>query len=129
MLIDCLDQELLSQLVGQSTSCSRYARNKLQHCGRCVPCQVRRAAFHKWNVADPTSYLYSDLSLSDHQHRHYDDVKSVLFAIKKIAASDIETWSFGALNHAQLGDTQPYMEVAERGIQELKNFHAQMGTL
>ena len=42
MLVGCSDQGLLSGLAGLSTSCGRYSRTGFRHCGRCVPCQVRR---------------------------------------------------------------------------------------
>ena len=68
MLRDCSDQPLLSSLAGESTSCGRFQRYGYRHCGRCVPCQVRRAAFLKWGTADSTDYVYSDLGRRDEDH-------------------------------------------------------------
>ena len=46
MLRDCRDQAFLSKHAADTTSCGRYARNGWKHCGRCLPCLIRRAAFH-----------------------------------------------------------------------------------
>lgn len=48
MLRECLDQSLLSEEAGASTSCGRFQRFNYTHCGRCVPCQIRRGAFIAW---------------------------------------------------------------------------------
>ena len=50
MLAACSDQPFLRTVAHASTSCGRYARNGYKHCGRCLPCLIRRAAFHTWGV-------------------------------------------------------------------------------
>ena len=45
VLIECKNQQLLRDLIFRSVSCGKYRVYKMQHCGRCVPCLVRRAAF------------------------------------------------------------------------------------
>ena len=44
MMRDCANQMLLKGLAAQSISCGRYRVFNYQHCGRCIPCHVRRAA-------------------------------------------------------------------------------------
>ena len=61
MLLQCTDQSLLRALAGTSTSCGRFHRFSYRHCGRCVPCQVRRAAFLAWEVPDTTDYVYEPI--------------------------------------------------------------------
>src|SRR6266481_1136836 len=61
MLIECRDQDLLKEEAPRSTSCGRFQRFAYRHCGRCVPCQVRRAAFLAWNEPDTTDYVYAPL--------------------------------------------------------------------
>ena len=56
MLVECSDQSLLRELVFGSTSCGRFSRFNYKHCGRCVPCLVRRAAFLRWGRGDETIY-------------------------------------------------------------------------
>ena len=58
ILVECMDQPLLRELAFQSTSCGRFSRFNYEHCGRCVPCLVRRAAFLHWGMGDDTSYRY-----------------------------------------------------------------------
>ncbi|MGC0239576.1 Qat anti-phage system QueC-like protein QatC [Arthrobacter sp. SD76] len=55
MLQECLDQPLLMTEAAISTSCGRFQRFNYQHCGRCVPCQIRRAAFTSWGKRTPLS--------------------------------------------------------------------------
>lgn len=48
MMRECLDQDLLQKWAADSTSCGRFRTYNRQHCGRCVPCLIRRAAFLAW---------------------------------------------------------------------------------
>ena len=129
MLLECTHQRLLRQLVFQSTSCGRFARFNYEHCGRCVPCLVRRAAFLKLGMGDKTPYQYEDLALPDNQHRDFDDVRSAAFATFRVSQSGIDAWAGDALNRMQLGDTAPYAQVAERGIAELRAFLETIGAI
>ena len=129
MLLECSDQHLLRQLVFGATSCSRFARFNYNHCGRCVPCLIRRAAFLRWGTGDETEYLFKDLSLPDLQHRDFDDVRSAAFATLRVAQSGVEEWAGAALNYMQLGDIAPYVALVERGIAELQVFLDEIGVL
>lgn len=117
MFAECADQGLLKRLVPQSTSCGRFGTYKLSHCGRCVPCLIRRAAFVRWGITDSTQYYYPWVT-SDFLDS--DDVKAVLFAIHRVNSVGIEAWAGNAINSAQLGSTQEYLDVAKRGIKELE---------
>src|SRR5690606_33855127 len=55
LLVGCEHQNLLQTLASQSTSCGRFGRYGYKHCGRCIPCLVRRAAFLKWGQPDKTA--------------------------------------------------------------------------
>lgn len=130
MLVGCLDQPALKKYAGQTTSCGRYARNAFIHCGRCVPCLIRRAAFYAWEC-DPTQpqYRYADLSKHGHQYRDFDDVRSVAAAIATVDSHGFDAWIGGALNAVQLGDTALYRDVAARGLGELKTFMQSIGVV
>ena len=67
MLAGCADQELLKRTASITTSCGRFQRFNYRHCGRCVPCQVRRAAFLASGTADTTEYVYVDLGKDDEE--------------------------------------------------------------
>ena len=129
MLLECSDQHLLRQLVFRATSCSRFARFNYTHCGRCVPCLVRRAAFLRWGMSDETAYCFADLSLPDPQHRYFDDVRSAIFATLRVAELGVDVWASSALNYVQLGETEPYAMLAERGIAELRAFLDEVGAM
>ncbi len=128
MLVGCADQSLLSGLAGASTSCGRYSRTGFRHCGRCVPCQVRRGAYLAWGHPDDTTdgYKYDDLSLNDSKHARFDDVRSVAIAIETVRASGINEFIGGAMNSQLVGKVQPYRDVVDRGIAELAALHASL---
>ena len=129
MLVGCRDQTFLSKYVGATTSCGRYARSGFVHCGRCVPCLVRRAAFHRWGN-DPTSgYKFEDLSKPDNRHRDFDDVRSIAMAIEAVRRRGFDRWAGGAINAAQLGNTTPYRSVVQNGLDELEAFLRSIGAL
>ncbi len=129
MLHECQDQSLLRELAFQSTSCGRFMRFGYQHCGRCVPCLVRRSAFLKWGNGDGTDYRYHDLSIADSQHRDFDDVRSVVFAAYSVEQLGVEDWAGDTLNQVRLGDPVPYTELAERGMDELRSFLDDVGAI
>ncbi|MDN4982143.1 hypothetical protein QY049_02745 [Bradyrhizobium sp. WYCCWR 13022] len=66
MMDRCLNQDLLRDLAGDSLSCAhpaagrwvKSATGRHTHCGHCVPCLIRQAAFdHAWGRGnDPTGY-------------------------------------------------------------------------
>ena len=129
MLSGCTDQALLAQLVDDSTSCGRYSRTGFQHCGRCVPCQVRRGAYLAWGQNDDTTdgYKYGPLGQNDVRHARFDDVRSVAMAIETVRQYGIDELIGGAMNARMLGDVAPYREVVRRGIAELSALHAHLG--
>lgn len=124
MLASCQDQKLLKTLIGQTTSCGRYARTGFTQCGRCVPCLVRRASFVRWGQPDttPKSYKYSALGTPDKNHKFFDDVRSVAHAAYTLKNRGFKSWAGGSLNSAQLGPTAALQGVAERGLAELETF-------
>ena len=68
MLRECTDQAFLQTHAANTTSCGRFGFFGYRHCGRCVPCLIRRAAFHLWGVTDTTGYVYEDLGKNDSDH-------------------------------------------------------------
>jgi hypothetical protein len=129
MLTGCADQGLLTQLVDESTSCGRFSRTGYRHCGRCVPCQVRRASYLAWGYPDHTrnGYKYASLGQNDARHTRFDDVRSVAMAIETVRRHGVEALIGGAMNTELLGNVAPYRRVVERGIAELAVLHAGLG--
>lgn len=129
MLVACKDQAFLQKHIGATTSCGRYARTAFKHCGRCVPCLIRRAAFQHWG-SDPTpTYRYKDLSKKGPKHRDFDDVRSAAMAVETARSYGFNRWAGGSINAAQVGDAKPYRQVAERGLNELGAFLKSAGVL
>lgn len=127
MLRDCRDQAFLGEHAAQTTSCSRYARNGWRHCGRCLPCLIRRAAFHAWTNPDTTGYVYGDLSKNDDRHARFDDVRCAAIAAALVAADGIDALPSTNLNALRMGDLAPYKNVLTRGIKEVGDFLAASG--
>lgn len=127
MLAGCTDQELLSQYAASTTSCGRFARMGYCHCGRCVPCLIRRAAFNAWGHRDTTTYRYLRLSKRDADHSFFDDVRSAAVAVAEIQSSGLERWLGATLASPIIVDATPYQEVVSRGMKELSRFLTKAG--
>jgi hypothetical protein len=122
MLRECKAQAFLRQQAASTTSCGRFARNGFQHCGRCLPCLIRRAAFHRWGQPDQTQYRYANLSIRNANHKNFIDVRAAGIAVEQVHQLGIERWIGGALNTAQLGNISEYRDVSQRGLDELGRF-------
>lgn len=131
MLRECRDQALLDRLAWNSTSCGRYSRTGFQHCGRCVPCQVRRGAVAAWGKLDTTKkgYKYDPLGQRDRRHAQFDDVRSVAMAIDVVARYGVDSLIGGTMNREMIGDVAPYRDVVRRGIEELAALHRREGVI
>jgi len=127
MLSACKDQGFLVEHASATTSCSRYARNGWRHCGRCLPCLIRRSAFHAWGEPDTTGYVYDDLSKNDERHAGFDDVRCAAMAAAIVATDSIEALPSTNLNALSMGDLSPYRRVLTRGITEIGDFLTSAG--
>jgi 7-cyano-7-deazaguanine synthase in queuosine biosynthesis len=122
MLRGCGAQDFLHDYAHMATSCGRFARNGYRHCGRCVPCLIRRAAFHTWGVPDQTPYVYAELGRDDDDHGRFDDVRAAAIAVEQVKAEGLDSWLGTSLSTALLGDVSLYRAVVERGLDELGQF-------
>jgi hypothetical protein len=119
MLRDCADKILLGAHASDTTSCGRYLINGYEHCGRCVPCLVRRAAFRAAKRKDVTGYVYNDIGRDDKDHAGFDDVRSVAMALAEVKADGLENWLGTSLSTTLLGDVAPLQAMVGRGLDEL----------
>lgn len=120
MLKDCANKKLLSAHASETTSCGRYLIHGHTHCGRCVPCLVRRSAFRAAGMADTTKYVYTNLGRDDADHAGFDDVRSVAMALAEVDADGLERWLGTALSTTLLGDVGPYQAMVGRGLKEME---------
>lgn len=128
MMLACKDQTKLKALAAQSVSCGRYRVFNYKHCGRCIPCQVRRAAFLAWDgKLDKTFYCYGPLGQRDADHAHFDDVRSLAMAIREVAVGGIDPWLGSALSYPRMGSRAPICGLVKRGLEELSALHEHLG--
>lgn len=119
MMAACLDQQRLVDLAGSSTSCGRYAVFGLKHCGRCVPCMVRRSAFLHSGIADTTEiYVHDDLRAAQ-PDRGPNDVAAVATAVLKIEQDGVRAFTAGQLAFADPARRVGFEGVVRRGLDEL----------
>lgn len=120
MLQECKNQNLVQSLVCSTTSCGKYLTHGRTHCGRCVPCMVRRAAFLKAGMEDSTIYKYRDLSNNGFSEKQGpNDVNAVASAYVKYQNKGIERIIGGSLSFSATDTRHKYVGVVERGLTEL----------
>jgi 7-cyano-7-deazaguanine synthase in queuosine biosynthesis len=130
MLRNCLDQVLLKAEAVRSTSCGRFQRFNYRQCGRCVPCQVRRAAFMVWRgVPDTTGYVYEPLGNDDSDHAGFDDVRSVAMALTAVAGGGLDAWLSNALGSPMIENRAVLRAMVKRALAELKMLHERFGVM
>ncbi len=127
MLEECREQALLLELAHQSTSCGRYQRYKFTHCGRCLPCQIRRAAFLRWGQPDSTSYVFGPLGQQDESHAAFDDVRSVASAVSMVQTHGLDRWLGATLASVPVEVREDTRSMLKRGIRELEELHKNLG--
>ena len=119
MLRECSDQGLLEAHAYQTTSCGRFKQFGYNHCGRCIPCLVRRAAILAWKGEDQTCYKYGDLGLDDEDHARFDDVRSALMGITECADIGITRWIGATLSSEFVPDKEELKRTVEHGLDEI----------
>lgn len=120
MLIECRDQTLITQLASDSTSCGRFRTYKRRHCGRCLPCMIRKSAFLAWNASnDLTDYVYPSLKQSEKSNGP-DDPMAAALAILKVDKQGIDRFLGASLAFSEPDDRAHYRLTIETGIKELK---------
>ncbi|HEX5701881.1 MAG TPA: Qat anti-phage system QueC-like protein QatC [Pyrinomonadaceae bacterium] len=127
MLSACANQSLLEAHASLSTSCGRFMRYGYKHCGRCMPCQIRRAAFRAWGFTDSTEYIYEDLGRDDADYAGFDDVRSAAMAIAEVESIGLDDWLGVTLSSTLLGDVSSLKAVVSRGLAELAALHHAYG--
>ena len=127
MLQACADQPLLRTEASNSTSCGRFLRHGYRQCGRCVPCQIRRASFLAWGVSDTTDYQYGTIGNPGSDYSAYDDVRSVAVALANINAYGIRSWLGNAVSSPFIESRPTLLSMVERAMGELRALHQTLG--
>lgn len=127
MLQECRDQALLEAHAFQTTSCGRFKQFGYNHCGRCIPCLVRRAAFFAWKGEDLTYYKYGNLALNDADHAGFDDVRSALMGIAECYEVGVDRWIGATLSSNLVIDKEELKRTIKRGLDEIRALLSEMG--
>lgn len=117
VLQECADQAVLEKYACDTTSCGRFRTYNRMHCGRCVPCMVRKAAIHHWGHADTTNHKFSSLSSSGKTSA--DDPMAVACAVLSAEQLGVDSFLGATLYFAPQIDRQHYRRVIEQGLSEL----------
>lgn len=117
MLVQCANQTLLASYACDTTSCGRFRTYNRTHCGRCVPCMVRKAAFQHWGFSDTTRYKFSALSTAGKTSA--DDPMAVACAVLAVEQRGIDSFLGATLTFASDTDRPHYRRVVEHGLAEL----------
>jgi hypothetical protein len=122
MLLGSSRQEELKTYAHTTTSCGRFKRFGYRHCGRCVPCLIRRAAFHAWSVPDQTHYVHANLAVDDAENARSDDVRALAMAVAEVADVGLDNWLGVALSSPLIHNGVQLRDVLARGLNELERF-------
>lgn len=119
LLADCLDRAMLADLVGESTSCGRFGYYNYTHCGRCVPCLVRRSSFLRADLPDTTEkYHFTKLKAAGRKNGA-NDIGAVAAAVLRNETMGVRRLTSGQLSFASPTDRAKYEGVVARGLGEL----------
>lgn len=128
MLDECADQDLLAQYASDTTSCGRFRTYNRTHCGRCVPCMVRKAAFLRWGpTSDRTTYRFDNLSNSGKSNA--DDPMAVAVAVLTGRNGGIDKLLGATLSFASLTERSSYRLMLGNGLNELASLLERDGLL
>lgn len=122
MMLECKNHDLLKDVASLTMSCShpsdRYSGEesiKDSHCGYCVPCTIRRAAFKKAKFNDDSKYRDPDGEVA---RQNFKSFEIGIISKSKIGIFDI-------LRSGPIPDTENYsryLDLYARGVKEVKDY-------
>lgn len=118
MMAECKVPDVLAKVATQATSCGRFVRNGYKHCGRCVPCLVRRASFIRAGIEDDTTYVYPMLRGAQLDNDP-NDIGAVAAAVLKVEQNGVRVFAAGQLAFAEPSRRREFEGVVQRGLAEL----------
>ena len=121
MFKECQSPDLLTSALNHSMSCGKSGRIN-QHCGRCVPCIIRRAAFHASSINDNADYLIGPTS-DPAAFQKSDDVRCAMIGSERHADLPwLKRVILPSLAKAEGIDRGALIDVASRGLLEVNNY-------
>jgi hypothetical protein len=129
MLKECLDQDFLQKWAADSTSCGRFRTYNRTHCGRCVPCMIRKSAFLAWGGGrDTTRYIFESLANSE-KTSGPDDPMAAALAVLSIQEKGLDSFLGASIAFAPPSERADYRRVLGTGIHELQTLLERDGVL
>lgn len=120
MLSECQDQGLLRHWAADSTSCGRFRTYNRVHCGRCVPCMIRKSAFLAWDGSlDTTKYVFPSLKDSG-KSSGPDDPMAAALAVLSAREKGLNRYLGATLAFAPVHERAAYRQVLGDGLGELE---------
>jgi hypothetical protein len=127
MLSNCKNQNLLESIARHSISCSKPENQRWKgmsprtHCGQCLPCLVRRAAFKKAGITDSNYAIDVLLNLPNAKKKSGSDYRAIMMGITRFKnskpASDLfKVKSTGPILSSEISE---FVDVYRRGMNEL----------
>ncbi len=128
MLAECTNNPLVAQ--AESMSCSRPATHNANietagtmHCGYCVPCIIRQAAFRKANIADVFPYRKNIFDIQGMRIERAEgaDILAFKYLIEKVRQKP-DFLTAAIRSTGPLGqDVSQFVEVYQRALLEVAN--------
>jgi hypothetical protein len=129
MMQECRNQETLRDLAADTTSCGRFRTYNRTHCGRCVPCMIRKAAFLAWGPQmDTTTYVHESLAESG-KSSGPDDAMAAALAVLSVREKGLDRFLAGSLAFAPVQERAAYRQVLGDGLNELEALLQRDGVL
>lgn len=123
MMLECKDKDFFIANVGNTMSCAhpdvgRYrGEHSSMHCGYCLPCVIRQAAFKKAGLADPSLYFDREFNKGNEAKMIY---KSYLSGLKRFNPEKafLSIQHNGEIN----SNIEDFADLYIRGMNELKSY-------
>lgn len=120
MLQECRNQPLLEELASDTTSCGRFRTYNRTHCGRCVPCMIRKGAFYAWRPdRDGTNYVHNSLAEAD-KSSGPDDAMAAALAVLTVEERGLDRFLGATLSFAATDERSSYRRVLSDGLAEVE---------
>lgn len=137
-LAECKNQKLLASVMTETVSCSHPTRKtywrrrskEIRNCGYCVPCLIRRAAFHKVRLDTGGEYgldvCEGEVAINQDAHDSADDFRAILDLLRsgKTAAD----FARDMLAVAPVDRVKERAEMIERGFGEIRSLLQSKGS-
>lgn len=120
MAHQCLNKQLLTEIVESTVSCSHWKRTN-QQCGVCVPCIIRRASLHAGGINRDAGYTFQSLAKVMNEIDRRDDLIALRIAIAQKSTLKIGAWvaKSGPLPVAAFNN---FKQVFMEGLNEVENY-------